>query len=127
MLQSKFNLADLASSTISYSKKDADFHILQQRLGSNTNTENFRVNTNIQFHKLLPKTWGVSIPLNASFSKSENKPKYFPDSDILVDENNVPDSIMIKSQGISFSTSLTKSSKSDNKFIKAKECSNFSL
>ena len=118
-LQSKFNLADLASSTISYSKKDADFHILQQRLGSNTNTENFRVNTNIQFHKLLPKTWGVSIPLNASFSKSENKPKYFPDSDILVDENNVPDSIMIKSQGISFSTSLTKSSKSDNKFIKA--------
>jgi cell surface protein SprA len=61
----------------------------------------------------------VSIPLNASFSKSENKPKYFPDSDILVDENNVPDSIMIKSQDISFSTSLIKSSKSDNKFIKA--------
>ena len=118
-IQSKFNLADIASSTFSYSRKDADFHVLQQRLGSNTNTENFRVSTNIQLHKLLPKKWGLSIPLNTTFAQSENRPKYFPDSDILVDQENVPDSIMSKKQEISFSTSLTKSSKSDNKFIKA--------
>jgi len=118
-VQSKFNLADLATTTISYSRKDADFHVLQKRLGSNTNTENFRVSTNMQLHKLLPKSWGLNIPLNTSFSQGENRPKYFPDSDILVDQDNVPDSIMTKKQDISFSTSLTKSSKSDNRFVKA--------
>ena len=118
-IQSKFNLADLASSTISYSRKDADFHVLQQRLGSNTNTENLRANATFQLHKFLPKTWGLSIPLNTSFSVAENKPKYFPDSDILVDEDNVPDSIMTKKQEISLSTSLSKTSKSDNRLIKS--------
>ena len=118
-VQSKFNLADLATSTISYSRKDANFHVLQQRLGSNANTENLRVNTNVQLHKLMPKSWGLNIPLNTTFSQSENRPKYFPDSDIQVNQKNVPDSIMTRKQEISFSTSLTKSSKSDNKFIKS--------
>ncbi|HIN96511.1 MAG TPA: cell surface protein SprA, partial [Candidatus Marinimicrobia bacterium] len=118
-VQSKFNLADLATSTVSYSRKDANFHVLQQRLGSNANSENFRVNTNVQLHKLMPKSWGLNIPLNTTFSHLENRPKYFPDSDIQVNQKNVPDSIMTRKQEISFSTSLTKSSKSDNKFIKS--------
>jgi len=118
-IQSKFNLADLMNSTFSYSRKDADFHVLQKRLGSNMNTENFRINMTTQIHKFLPKSWGISIPINASYSNSISKPKYFPDSDILVDQNTIPDSIMSKKQDFSFSTSLTKSSKSDNKIIKA--------
>ncbi len=118
-LQSKFNLADLISSTFSYSRKDADFHTLQQRLGSNNNTENFRLSMNTQIHKFLPKSWGISIPVNTSISSSVRKPKYFPDSDILVNQDAIPDSIVTKQQDISFSTSLTKSSKSDNKIIKA--------
>ena len=36
-----------------------------------------------------------------------------------MDQENVPDSIMTKKQEISLSTSLTKSSKSDNRLIKA--------
>ncbi len=118
-LLSKFNLADLVSSTFSYSRKDADFHVLQKRLGNNINTENFRLSMNTQIHKFLPKSWGISIPVNASISSSVRKPKYFPDSDILVDQDAIPDSILIKQQDISFSTSLAKSSKSDNKIIKA--------
>lgn len=118
-LLTKFNLADLISSTFSYSRKDADFHTLQRRLGTNNNTENFRLSMNAQIHKFLPKSWGISIPVNASISSSVKKPKYFPDSDILVDQDAVPDSILIKQQNISFSTSLAKSSKSDNKIIKA--------
>jgi len=61
----------------------------------------------------------LNIPLNTTFSHLENRPKYFPDSDIQVNQKNVPDSIMTRKQEISFSTSLTKSSKSDNKFIKS--------
>ena len=38
-LKSEFNLSDLNRSTLSYVRKDADFHILQERLGSNVSTE----------------------------------------------------------------------------------------
>ena len=118
-MQSQFNLADLMSSTFSYSRKDADFHVLQQRLGNSTNTENFRLSLNTQLNKFLPKSWGISIPVNASMSSTLRKPKYFPDSDILVNQDAIPDSILSKQQDISISTSLAKSSKSDNKIIKA--------
>ncbi|MFQ6678187.1 MAG: cell surface protein SprA [Fidelibacterota bacterium] len=118
-VQSQFNLADLISSTFSYSRKDADFHVLQQRLGSNTNTESFRLSLNTHLNKFLPKSWGISIPVNTSFSSTLRKPKYFPDSDILVNQDAIPDSILSRQRDISLSTSLSKSSKSDNKIIKA--------
>ncbi len=118
-LQSKFNLADLVTTTFLYSRKDADFHVLQKRLGSNNNTENFSVRMNAKLHKLVPKSWGVNLPVNVSFSKNEGKPKYYPDTDVLVDLNNVPDSIKTQFQKISFGTSFSKTSKSDNRFVKA--------
>ena len=50
-------------------------------------------------------------------TNASNRPKYFPGSDILVNQGNAPDSILTKSTGLNFSTSLSKSSKSDNKII----------
>ncbi|SUZ57866.1 uncharacterized protein METZ01_LOCUS10720 [marine metagenome] len=116
-LTSKLSVADIANTSITYSRKDADFHVLQQRLGTNQTGENFNLNTNFQLHKLLPKSWGISIPLNLSMTNSTNTPKYFPGSDILVNQGEAPDSILTKSTGLNFSTSLSKSSKSDNKII----------
>ena len=117
-LTSKFNLADIANTSFTYSRKDADFHVLQQRLGTNQTGENLSVNTNVQIHKLLPKSWGISLPVNLSMTNATNTPKYFPGSDILVSEGTAPDSILTRSTGMNFSTSLTKSSKSDNKIVK---------
>jgi hypothetical protein len=51
-------------------------------------------------------------------TNATNTPKYFPGSDILVSKGTAPDSILTRSTGINFSTSLTKSSKSDNKIVK---------
>ncbi|MFQ6604393.1 MAG: cell surface protein SprA [Fidelibacterota bacterium] len=117
-LQSKLNLADIASTTILYSKKDADFHVLQERLGSNNTKHDIRVNTNLKLHKFLPKSWGMSIPVNMSYSQSESRPKYLPYSDVLVDPSQVPDSIKVLSQSVSLNTNIAKSSKSDNRLIK---------
>ena len=117
-VQSKFNLGDLANTSFVYSRKDADFHVLQQRLGSNRSSEDMRFNINLQLHEFLPKTWGLSIPVNASLSNTINRPKYFPGTDILVNQDNVPDSILIKSRAVNISTSIAKSSKSDKKLIK---------
>jgi len=117
-VQSKFNLADLGNATLSYSRKDADFHVLQQRLGSNSTSEDLRLNANLQLQKLLPKFLGINIPLNGSYSHTVNQPKYFPGTDVLVDSDTPPDSILRKSEVVSLSTSVSKAGKSDNKLIK---------
>ena len=118
-VQSTLKLADLGTANFTYSRQDADFHRLQERLSKGTSTaENFNVSGRIDLHRLLPRSWGFSLPVNASISSATNTPKYFPGEDILVDKNAPPDTIVSQSETISFSTSLSKTSKSDNKLIK---------
>ena len=68
--------------------------------------------------KFLPDSWGVSIPLNFSYSNTNSPPKYYPGSDVRVNESTVPDSIIDVSESINFSTTFSKSRKSKNKWIK---------
>ena len=118
-VQSKFNLSDLGSATFVYSRQDAEYHRLQERVSKGTNTsENLNVSGKMDLHRLLPRSWGISIPLNASLTRNQSRPKYFSGEDILVDPNNTPDSIMILTESISLSTSLKKTGKSDNRLMK---------
>jgi len=117
-IQSQFDVADLLKTTIMYSRKDADFHVLQQRLGSNNTSQNIRVNSSLQLHRFLPKGSGINIPLNVSYSNTVSWPKYYPGSDIRVNKNNIPDEIMSQNQTTTFGTSLSKPGKSDNALIK---------
>ena len=118
-VQSKLNLSDLASATVVYSRQDAEYHRLQERLSRSTNTsENLNVSGKLDLHRFLPKSWGISIPLNGSLTRNLSRPKYFSGEDILVDPNNAPDSIMNITESVSLSTSLKKSGKSDNRLMK---------
>ena len=117
-VQSRFNLADLMNTSFAYRRQDADFHMLQSRLGTNRTNESMNFNTGFNIDKFLPSTWGVKIPVSTTFANSITKPKYFPGQDILVDQSNVPDSILNKSNAITFSIGASKTSKSDNKLIK---------
>ncbi len=117
-VKGKLDMADLGSTTIQYARKDADFHVLQDRLGTNQTNSALNVNSNFQMDKFLPSFLGLKIPVNTSFSNSVNQPKYFPGTDILVDKSNVPDSILAKSTNVSLSTSISKASHSDHKLIK---------
>jgi len=117
-VQSRFNLADIMNTSFAYKRQDADFHMLQSRLGSNRSNESMNINTGFNLDKFLPSTWGLKIPVSTSFVNSISRPKYFPGQDILVDESNVPDSILNKSNAITVSIAASKSSKSDNKLIK---------
>ncbi len=117
-LQSKLNFADLGNTTIQYSRKDADFHVLQERLGTNQTNQSIRINSSFQLDKFLPSFVGLKIPLNASYSSSVNQPKYFPGTDILVDKSSPPDSILSKSTTMNISTSLARAGKSDHKLIR---------
>ena len=118
-VQSSLKLSDLGSATVVYSRQDAEYHRLQERLSRSTNTsENINVNGKVDLHRFLPRSWGISIPLNGSITQNKSRPKYFSGEDILVDQNNTPDSIMILSNAVSLSTSLKKTGKSDNRLMK---------
>ncbi|MEO2186713.1 MAG: cell surface protein SprA, partial [bacterium] len=117
-LQSRFNLGDILKTSIAFKRQDGDFHMLQRRLGSNKSNESFNMNTGLNIDKFLPSSWGVKIPVTTTFSNSVSRPKYFPGQDVLVNQSNTPDSILAKSNAMTFSLSAAKSSKSDNKFVK---------
>ena len=116
-LKSSFNLSDFGKSTISYLKRDADFHVLQERLGSGNTVESFSLTNNIQIGKLFPKNLGISFPIDISYMNTNNTPKYFPGTDIASEES-APDSIIVKSQTIKINGNISKKVKSENPLIK---------
>ena len=117
-VQSRFNLADIINTSFAYKRQDADFHTLQRRLGSNKSNESFNINSSLNVDKFLPSTWGMKIPLSTTFANSVSRPKYFPGQDVLVTKGNEPDSILAKTNSMSFTIAGSKSSKSDNKIMK---------
>ena len=116
-LKSEFNLSDFNKSSISYSKKDADFHILQERIGTNTTSENLIFTNNMQLGSLFPQKFGISFPINMTYNMQNNAPKFFPGTDIRTN-GATPDSILVKSSTIGFSGKISKQIKSENPFIK---------
>jgi hypothetical protein len=80
-------LADFASVSFNYSKVDPNFHTLEQRFGSRQTGINWGLNASAQLEKLFPSDWvGTSFAVSYSRTVSLTRPKYLPNSDVLVDE-----------------------------------------
>jgi len=84
---SQLKLADLGSVAFNYSKVDPNFHTLEQRFGSRQTGINWAIATNMQLEKFFPNDWvGTSFPVSYTHTEGINRPKYLPNSDILVNE-----------------------------------------
>lgn len=83
----QIKLADFASVAMNYSNTDPYFHALDQRFGSYASNINWSINTSASLDKFFPPEWqGTSIPVAYSHSEQIVKPKYMPNSDIVVTE-----------------------------------------
>ena len=111
--QSQLALADVGNATVSYNRRNADFHVLQERLGSGNTNERFRADTRLQINKFLPQSWGLKIPFNVSFTENTTTPKYLPGTDVRIINETPPDSVLTKGRQFSYNTSFSKGSKSD--------------
>ncbi len=82
-LKTNLKLADVMNLTAEWESKDADFHNISTQFGSGNTLERQNYTATFNFDKLLPATWGMSIPIDARGSFSRNVPKYLPVSDDL--------------------------------------------
>ncbi|HDQ00690.1 MAG TPA: cell surface protein SprA [bacterium] len=116
-----FQAADLFSLNAEINRKDADFHNVNQRFGGGNNEWSQNLSGNLALQKLLPRSWGLSIPVNFNYSERKSTPKYLPGSDILVTAD-TPDSVMekIRNESITkgYGVSLSKNTRSNNFIIK---------
>ncbi|MDZ7820707.1 MAG: hypothetical protein U5N26_02200 [Candidatus Marinimicrobia bacterium] len=98
-------------------KTDADFRqVNQQRSNNQTTSESVNMTMTVHAEKLLPEKWNLKIPVNISRSRDQSVPKYYPGSDILLEED-PPDSVRSISEKRSVSTSLRRSSGQDDPFL----------
>ncbi len=114
-------LADVFSINGEINQKDADFHNVSQQFGSGDNEWSGNLSGNLSLNKFLPKSWGLSIPINFNYSNSERTPKYLPGSDIMVSDDMPPEEmqkIRSVSESRGFGFSFKKNTRSENFFIK---------
>ncbi|MFC1547486.1 cell surface protein SprA [Candidatus Neomarinimicrobiota bacterium] len=115
-LSGSLNFADLMTTTFNYTRQDADFHTVQQRVLKNATTrENWRADVTINPHRFLPQSWGIATPISMNYSTGVTSPKYFPGRDIPVgDFRAAPAEIQTRSEQVALKTSFNKSTRSKN-------------
>ncbi|MBN2790178.1 MAG: cell surface protein SprA [Candidatus Delongbacteria bacterium] len=116
--KSRIELADVATVDMEMTRQDGNFHRIEEKSGSGLNSQNFNLNTTFNLDKLVPQKLGLRVPLKYTYSNSDSYTKYQGSTDILVDENNIPDSVRIINKRHQYDFSVNKTSKSTNPFLK---------
>jgi cell surface protein SprA len=111
--------ADVARINMDIQRDDADFHNVQEQFGSGDNSVATNISATLSAHKLLPSSWGVNIPISASYRQSEKQPKYITASDIRVADldkslQDTLETMTTRSESYNWNVSLSRSEKSDH-------------
>ncbi|MFZ5515446.1 MAG: cell surface protein SprA [Candidatus Zhuqueibacterota bacterium] len=113
-------VADVFSINGEIDRKDADFHNVNTRFGSGNNEMGGSFAGNLSLNKFMPKSWGLSIPVNFNYSKTQSTPKYLPGSDIMVTDE-MPaeelEKIRAENENKGMGVSFKKNTRSNNFFI----------
>ncbi len=78
------DLADLAKIDVGLTRRDAEFRRLEERgtSGSRSTQTTYTVRADVSLGKLFPPRWGVSLPVNASWSSDKSAPRLATGSDV---------------------------------------------
>jgi len=119
-LRGSMKFADLISTSINYTRKDADFHTIQQRITPNpVTTESITGDLTLHPDRFLPRTWGIKLPIGMKYSRNISSPKYYPGRDILASGiREAPKEIQKRTEQVDISTSYDKSSRSSSWLVR---------
>jgi hypothetical protein len=113
----RIEAADLATVDAEIMHMDENFHRIEESRGTGVNQTSLSVNTSLNLDKLMPKSLGLSLPVRHSYSNSNSYTKYQGSTDILVDKENIPDSVTTEATRNQFDFSIKKITKSANPFM----------
>lgn len=117
-IKSRIEIADLASVDAEITRQDQEFHRIEDNKGSGVNQLNTNLNASMNLDKFMPKKFGLSLPVRYTYANSSSYTKYQGTTDILVDENNIPDSVRTESTRNQYDFSLRKTTKSNSPYLK---------
>ncbi len=91
----KVKVADLAAIDISYSKTDPNFHSLEDRFGSLSNTNSWQISGTFNAHKLINALLSrylslkfknfLNMPITFSHQEDYDRPLYLPNTDVSLE------------------------------------------
>jgi len=128
-IRGELGLADLMSINAEISRKEADFHTLNERFGAGQNDIQKSFGGNVRLDKFFPTEWGFSIPVNFNYRESRGEPKYLAGSDILfkdIEDKDRREAEVNYSQSQGWGVSFKKTTRSKNFFLK-NTIDNFSI
>lgn len=114
------SIADLMNYNFSFQSQDAFFRGLSSatrggssnNLGSGKTTTRISYGGSLSFHKFLPRSWGASIPISISHSKSIETPLLRSNSDIVLPEEvRQEERSVVESNSFSISESFNRKGK----------------
>jgi hypothetical protein len=117
-VKGRLEVADIASVDAEITKQDENFHRIEDNKGSGINQLSTSLNSSINLEKFTPKKFGLSLPVRYSYSNTDSYTKYQGTTDIIVDKNNIPDSVRTENTRNSYDFSIRKTTRSDNPFLK---------
>ncbi|MFH1686798.1 MAG: cell surface protein SprA [bacterium] len=106
------NLADLITYNFNLSSEDPFFRSVSgatrgggdNNLGSGNHSTSYNYNVSMNVDRFLPRSWGASLPVSYSYSKSTTTPLLRSNSDIVL-----PEEIRKEEQSVSENQSITVS------------------
>ncbi|MDA3839084.1 MAG: cell surface protein SprA [Candidatus Delongbacteria bacterium] len=116
--KTRIEIADIATVDAEITRQDGNFHRIEEKSGSGLTSQNFNLNSTFNLDKLVPQKLGIKLPVKYTYSNNDSYTKYQGSTDILVDENNIPDSVRTKTVRNQYDFSIKKTSKSNNPYIK---------
>nr|MEE4268191.1 cell surface protein SprA [Candidatus Krumholzibacteria bacterium] len=83
----RLNMADVINMDMDWSRRDAEYHGLDQRVGTGINNEDWSFSTSFNVEDFIPLL-GFKLPVTGSRRQTLNRPKYQTNSDVeIIDEN----------------------------------------
>ncbi|MCB9357752.1 MAG: cell surface protein SprA [Calditrichaeota bacterium] len=117
-ISTSLRIADLVTFAGSYTKQDADFHNVNERTGRQNSSETVLGSMNLNAAKFGLDQYGFTLPMVVTRSESESVPKYIPNTDVRVNQDNPDPEVIRKETRTTYSASYSKTGNSPNPLVR---------
>jgi len=117
-INGSLKIADLATFNGAYSERDADFHNVNTRTGSQAASQQIRGSMTLALQKFGLEDYGFQLPFSVNRTETEDVPKYVPNTDARVNQDNPDPDVITTSSTTTYNASFAKTGNSKNPLLR---------